>query len=221
MSYTWPDFRQNSNLRADENICVMTSYAIQSQYSASPKLLALLAALQARLDPHPDVDLVYSKVVNIHTAAGVALDNWGAILRMGRLLEDSEAGVALSLGDEDYRLLLLYKAMANISAGTAAAQNDLLAALAGVATESSGIGAFPAAAYVLEVDSMVIRWVFEDFLTKVQVAVFRAAGTLARGAGVGFEMYAVNPRQVFGFEGSGMRPFGQAPFAPDNALVGS
>ncbi len=66
---------------------------------------------------------------------------------------------------------------------------------------------------------MVIRWVFEDFLDAVQSAVFKAAGTLARGAGVGWELYAVGPDKVFGFDGSAMHPFNQAPFAPDASLI--
>ena len=112
------------------------------------------------------------------------------------------------LDDDYFRLLLLYKAMANISASTAAAQNALLAMLV-----SSGIGSFPHAAYMLEVGTMTIRWVFEDFMTPLRLAVFKAAGTLARGAGVGWELYAVNPEKVFGFDGSGMQPLNQAPFS--------
>ena len=91
---------------------------------------------------------------------------------------------------------------------------ELLAALV-----NTGIAGFPRAAYVLEVDTMVIRWVFEDFLNDMQLLVFKVAGTLARGGGVGWELYAVDPARVFGFDGGGWQPFNQAPFAPDNALV--
>lgn len=211
---TWRDFREIVNLRELENVRELTSYAIQSQYSASEKILALAAGFQERLDPHVDAELFYEKMFNIYTAEGAGLDNWGAILQIGRTISEPGTGAAITLEDEYYRLLLLYKAMANISASTAAAQNSLLAMLV-----NTGIAGFPRVAYVLEVDTMVIRWVFEDYLTPLQLAVFKAAGTLARGAGVGWELYAVNPDQVFGFAGSGMRPFNQAPFAPDNALT--
>jgi hypothetical protein len=246
--YTWRNFRTVSNLRELENIRETTGYAIQSQYSASKKILALAAGYQERIDPHADVDLFYRKMFDICTAEGVGLDNWGVILQMGRTIADPDTGAAITPGDGHYRLLLLYRAMANISASTAGAQNSLLAALV-----NTGIAAFPRAAYVLEVDTMVIRWVFEDFPDPIQLAVFKAAGTLARGAGVGWELYAVNPDRVFGFEAtsdrssvatmlpeassgnapssldgslrsrlppaSGFQPFNQAPFAPDDALV--
>lgn len=212
--YTWRDFQDVLNVRELENVREITSYAIQSQYSASKKIMALAAGFQKRIDPHVDVDLFYRTMFNIYTAEGVGLDNWGVILQMGRTIADPDTGENTTLTDEYYRLLLLYKAMANISASTAAAQNSLLAMLV-----NTGIAGFPRVAYVLEVDTMVIRWVFEDYLTTLQLAVFRAAGTLARGAGVGWEMYAVDPGAVFGFDGSGMHPFNQAPFAPDSALI--
>ena len=212
--YTWKDWRDIANIREEENIRGCVSYAIQSQYSASQKILALAAGYQEQIDPHLDVDMFYDRMFNIYSAQGLGLDNWGLILNMARNISDPMSGTSLTLEDEPYRLLLLYKAMANISASNAATQNKLLSLLI-----STGIGSFKAAAYVLEVDVMVIRWVFEYRLTPLQVAVFRTAGTLARGAGVGWELYSINPLSVFGFDGSGFKPFNQAPFAPDDALI--
>lgn len=212
--HTWRDWREVLNARELENIRDYTAYTIQSQYSASKKILALAAGFQTQIDPHVDVDLFYDKIFNILTAQGVGLDTWGNILQMPRTISDHDTGKSITLTDEYYRLLLLYKAMANISASTAEAQNQLLAALV-----NTGIAGFPRAAYVLEVDTMVIRWVFEDFLDEMQLLVFKAAGTLARGGGVGWELYAVDPSRVFGFDGGDWQPFNQAPFAPDNALV--
>ena len=60
---------------------------------------------------------------------------------------------------------------------------------------------------------------FEECRTSLELAVFRVAGTLARRAGVGWELYTINPGQVFGFDGSGVQPFNQAPLAADNALT--
>jgi hypothetical protein len=250
--YTWRNWRDVLNVRELEDLREQTSYAIQSQYSASSKILALAAGYQQRIDPHADVDLLYRKMIDIYTAEGFGLDNWGVILQIGRSISgpylddcfgfdenppvpgdysgprfqpfdqypfvpDSGSAVTMiTLDDELFRLLLLYKALANISASDAATQNKLLSVLI-----DTGIGGFGNVAYVLEIDTMVIRWVFEDFMTPLQLAVFRVAGTLARGAGVGWELYAVNPENVFGFAGSDMRPFNQAPFASDNALTTS
>ena len=212
--YTWRNWRDVKNVRELENIRETTSYAIQSQYSASKRIRALAAGYQTRIDPGVDIQLFYDKMFNIYTAEGIGLDNWGNILQMPRLIVDPDTGASFNLGDEDYRLLLLYKALANISASDAATQNKLLSALI-----DTGIGNFGNVAYVLEVDTMVIRWVFEFFLNDVQLAVFKVAGTLARGAGVGWELYAINPNEVFGFDGSEMNTFNQAPFAPDAALI--
>lgn len=211
---TWNDMREAPNLRKLDNIREMTSFAIQSQYSASPRILALAAQFQRYLEPTSDIELFYEKFVNIHTAEGIGLDNWGKILGIGRVIDDPDSGESFSLNDEYYRLLLLYKALANISPSDADSQNKLLKALL-----ATGIGNFGPVGYVLEVGSMVIRWVFEFYMDPVQLAVFKTAGTLARGAGVGWELYAVNPGQVLGFDESGMHPFNQAPFVPDNALV--
>lgn len=212
---TWFNVRIDSNLREHDNLREMVSYAIQSQYSASKRILALAAIFQSVITiTENDTDLLFDNIINIYTASGLGLEWWGNLLAVGRVIEDMDTGAALTLNDEYYRLLLLYKAMSNISTDTAETLNYLLKHLV-----DSGIADFPSVAYVLEVDTMVIRWVFEGVLNDIQRAVFYAAGTLARGAGVGWELYAVNPVQVFGFDGSGMLPFNQAPFAPDNSLI--
>ena len=212
--YTWRNWRDISDVRELENIREFTSYAIQSQYSASKRIRALAAGYQLRINPDIDIQLFYNKMFNIYTAEGIGLDNWGFILQIERNITDPDTSVSFNLDDEPYRLLLLYKALANISASDAISQNKLLSVLV-----DAGIGGFGSVAYVLEIDTMVIRWVFEDFLNEIQLAVFKVAGTLARGAGVGWELYAINPLEVFGFDGSEMQPFNQAPFVPGNILI--
>lgn len=211
---TWPNFRDRPDIRELDNIRETSSEAIQSQYAASARITALADGFQLRIDPTADISLFHDKIFNILTAQGVGLDTWGNILAMPRSISDPDTGKLVTLQDEHYRLLLLYKALANISPADARSLNTLLRTLTG-----TGIAGFPRAAYVLEVDTMVIRWVFEDFLDEMQLLVFKAAGTLARGGGVGWELYAVDPNRVFGFDGGDWQPFNQAPFAPDNALV--
>lgn len=239
--YTWRDMLEALDFRELDDVREKSSYAIQSQYAASAKIRALCAGFQLRIEPQADIDLFYDKMFNIYTAEGFGLDNWGVILQIGRQIIGPPSGdcfgfdksglhpfnqypftpdtglvesTYVTLDDEMFRLLLLYKALANISASDAATQNRLLATLI-----NSGVGDFPEMGYVIEVDTMVIRWVFEDFLTPTQQAVFRAAGTLARGAGVGWQIYAINKNEVLGFVGSELQPFNQGIFAPDKALI--
>ena len=200
-------------MRGEHNLRGKRSHAIQSQYSASPRMLALCAAFQDGLDPSRDFDLFHRKIFDVMTAEGVGLDAWGRIVSIGRVITVSD-GSNLALDDEPYRLLILYKALANISASTPAALNRLLGTLCG-----TGVGGLPSRAYVLETAPMVIRWVFEAPLGPIQLAVFEAAGPLARGGGVGWELYAIDPGATFGFDGQLMHPFNQAPFAADNALI--
>jgi hypothetical protein len=172
----------------------------------------MAAAVQDLLDPTPDVDLFHGRMFDVLTAEGAGLDAWGRIVSIGRtiILDD---GSALTLGDDSYRLLILYKALANISASSPASLNRLLGELC-----STGVGGLPSRAYVLETGPMVIRWVFESPLGPEQLAVFNAAGTLARGGGVGWELYALDPGATFGFDGQLLQPFNQAPFAADDAM---
>ena len=225
---TYLDMLYAENVRGLGNSRSLKSVAIQSQYSASERMLKLMESFQHRTSPTlersdengnalpgtSDIDLFYDNIFNLLTAQGVGMDEWGRILQMPRSIPLLQGSGAITLGDDDYRLLLLYRAMSNIGADEMAAMNELLNVLV-----NTGIQGLPTAAYVLEVDKMVVRWVFEDFLTDTQLAVFAAAGSLNRGAGVGWELYAVNPAQVFGFDGGDWQPFNQAPFAPDNALV--
>jgi hypothetical protein len=208
---TWNDIRETADLRAEHNIRGMRSAAVQSQYSASPRLFALAGAFRAGLDPTSAVDIFYLKCFNILTAEGVSLDVWGRVLAISRTIEFR--GVSIVLDDGYFRLLLLYKALANISSGDAETLNRLLSALA-----ATGAGNLPGRAYVIETAPMVIRWVFEDWLSPQALAVFSAAGMLARPGGVGWEWYALRPDHCFGFDGSGLNPFDCRPFAPDDSF---
>lgn len=212
---TWKDIRKTDDLKAEHDLRSFKSYAIQSQYSASPVMLKLMNSFQEQLDPSADIETFYENIFDIHSASGWGLDNWGRILNITRLVEDDD--ITITLDDKPYRLLLLYKALANISPSNAESLNHLLNEL--LNTGAGDFGGDLRKSYVLEVDTMVIRWVFEDFMDSIHKAIFKKAGTLARGAGVGWELYALNPGKVFGFNGQEMHPFNQAPFAPDDALI--
>lgn len=208
---TWANYRTadvRSLFDAKSDACD----SIQSQYAASSNINAVVAGFARLIDPYTDIQAFYDELFNIMSARGVGLDVWGDILQISRVIRINET-TSLTLDDDHYRALLLYKALANISSSDVATLNRLLQTLM-----ETGIDVFDGHAYVLETGPMKIRWVFEYFLNELQLAIFRTAGTLARGAGVGWELYAVDPDKVFGFAGSKMRPFNTMPFVPDDAL---
>src|SRR6478609_7735667 len=117
-----------------------------SQYSSSPTLVQMLANFHGYIDPAQDLDALYNLVSNVDTAVGYGLDVWGRIVDIGRIVEVpsgeitfgfEEAGTAsaapfnqgtfyagqgltsnYALSDNAYRVLILAKALANISDGS-------------------------------------------------------------------------------------------------------
>jgi len=197
--------------------------SIQSQYAASPVIRRLIDAMNRRIDPEADIDLFFNEIFNILTARGRGLDIWGRILVVDRLLQvevGDPFGFAGSgqpfnqtsfyypgvtnnyaLTDEPFRELLLFKALANISASDAATINMLLGRLLG-----------GKAAYVIEAGPMAIRYIFEFSLQPWQRSIFQTMGVLTRGAGVGYEWLEIDPPDTFGFADSDLQPFGQGAF---------
>lgn len=197
---------------------------IQSQYAASPRILALLVSKAALLDMGKDFMLWHMGVFNPLTAQGVGLDIWGRIVAAVRRVEladenwlgfasaylqtfghgafwsGHQASTAYSLSDDDFRKLIFWKAAANIGTATAAGLNELLKRL------------FPGqTAYVVETGVMAIRVVtlFEPDAT--YKSLFTRYGLIGKGAGVKSEWLSI-PEDVLGFAGSGLAPFNQAPF---------
>ena len=197
---TWKNVFEDENLLKRGNLLSLASYAIESQYAASTVINALCAGFQSELDASADIDLIFNNLININTATGTSLDVWGRILAIPRTL--TTATGQTTWDDDTYRFLLLYKALANISAADAATQNSLLSQLFGKET------------FVLDNQDMTLRVVTLFLPDDMQQAILNAYGLLTRGAGVGWEFYQIIPEQTFGFNGSGLQPFNQAVFDP-------
>ena len=197
---------------------------IQSQYSASPKIREIIGRFVRRIDPTPDIDLFYKEIFDLDTARGIGLDIWGEIVDIprfiiinpgdffgfhGSLLHsfnqepffNTGATEFYRLEDEPYRRLIYYKAMANIADSTIPTLNRLLQFL----YNDSGV-------YVLETGVMTIRVVFEQLINPYENAIFNNYALLAKGAGVGWELYQVPVSHTFGFAGSRLQPFNQGTF---------
>ena len=163
-------------------------------------------------------------IFNIYTAEGIGLDIWGWILGIGRILDVEVEDFfgfngsllqpfnqqpfyfpALTnnfrLEDAPYRDLLLYKAMANISAANLATLNHML-------------NQFFAdrGAYIIEVGVMRVRFVFEFHLNAYERTLMRLDFIPPRPGGVGYEWIEAPPESTFGFNGSGLQGFGQGTF---------
>lgn len=204
---------------------------VQSQYAASPRILALLVRKAALLDPGKDLMLWYDGIFNPQTAQGVGLDIWGRIVGIGRMLwmqnteffgfayqnleafdqapfwNESLAQGQFRLTDEAYRFLIFYKAAANIGRGDMQSINALLNSLF-----EADHG--PANSYVLEVAPMEIRAVFNFYLTPYEQALLEQYGLLDRPAGVLFSWYQHDPAEMFGFAGQNLQNFDNGIFTP-------
>ena len=198
---------------------------IQSQYGASPHIIGIVEAAAKQLDPTGDIRTFYDKVFNPRTAEGVGLDIWGRIVGASRYLavdnEDffgfygsqlnpfNQAPFFISgdtnlflLDDEAFRTLIFLKAAANIGTATLPSIKQILSSL------------FENPVLVMNIGEMKVRIVFTFYLSAYQRALFREYGVLNLGGGVGFEYYQIDPENTFGFDGSGLQPFGHGVFQP-------
>lgn len=210
---------------------------IISQYANSPSIRQLIANMNQYFDPAANFAAFYRFVWNVNTAVGFGLNIWGRIVGVRRLLRIPGAnpvfgfvdhaavadvqpfnqGVFNSKGaivtegyllpDDAYRTLILAKALANISATTAPAINQILTNL------------FPGRgpAYVLDtwVDNvMTMQYTFRFVLTVTEFAILAQSGVLPRPAGVKVSIVVIPPAAFFGFAESGddALAFGQGPF---------
>jgi hypothetical protein len=174
-----------------------------SEYGNSPTVLALIDSFNAAVDPSADIDNFLVHIWQVDTANGVFLDNtWGRIVGVIRTIPTDPATV---LTDDQFRQLILLKALANISRASSYSINTLLLQW------MAGRGR----AYVNDLGNMEIRYMFEFPLQPYEIIIITQSGIFLRPSGVGGWMVnTVLP--VFGFSGmtDGSAPFGQAPFMP-------
>lgn len=198
---------------------------ILSQYANSPTIVQLIQNMNQYIDQTANIDAFYNLVWNVDTAQGYGLDIWGRIVDVSRELQINAAttyfgfqdgvndyspfGVSpfyagpaatstYTLSDDAYRTLILAKALTNISATTSPAINQLLRNL------------FPnrGRCYVNDLGGMAMRYTFEFYLQPYEVAIVTSSGVLPHGAGVSVSVLQIDIPNTFGFNGSGLQPFG-------------
>lgn len=181
-----------------------------AQYANSPALVALVDYMNQWLDPTAALEQFYNLVWNVETAQGEGLDIWGAIVDIPRTIQlvppntyfgfetsipssfypfNSEPfyagplqGEQFTLSDDAYRILIMTKALANISAFTAPSVNALLRYL------FAGRGS----CYVLDLGGMQMQYVFNFALQPWESSVLQQPQLMPRPAGVGVTI-TVNP----------------------------
>ena len=206
---------------------------VQSQYAASPRILALAAQYWQLLDPTPSADLMISKMIDPSTAEGYGLDVWGRIVGIKRALvpvggeylafappsnvsnpdgnswDNAPFNPVNSAGyasDAIYRVYVYVKAMLNIGNGSLADLNRYFSLL----FPDSGIK-------IIHSGTMIIRVL--DFSARLTAADILALRTLDWvPLGVGWQLWQGEP-DCFGFAGSELQPFDQAPFLSESALT--
>lgn len=205
---------------------------VQSQYSASPRILALAGMYWDMLNPGSEIQTMLDDMLNPSTARGYGLDVWGRIVGIKRatvpvsgeyLAFDPDP---LSNPDGDswnnapfnpltpqglatdavFRVYVMVKAMMNIGNGSLADINKYFSLM----FPGSGI-------QVIHAGTMIIRVLdYDAVLTDAAIMALRSIDWVP--AGVGWQVWQGEP-DCFGFLGSELQPFDQAPFISDSALI--
>jgi len=205
---------------------------VLSQYANSPVLLQLISDFNQDIDPSKNIDDFYNDIWNVDTATGFGLDVWGRIVGVtrvltiagGKTLGFEEAGTVTAdpfgqspwfggtpatsnyaLSDDAFRVLILCKALSNISNSSPSAYNQILTRL------------FPGRgnAYVSSNGGMKARLTFEFILQPFEVAILKQSGALAPPTGVSFQIMDLDLPYSFGFAEAGAycaAGFGQGTF---------
>lgn len=204
------------------------------QYAASPVINRLISDRESYFPATWQEDF-YNVVWNVDTAQGIGLDIWGRIVVIGRNIEvpapdyfgfntspqswspfgqDSfytgpTATQTVTLADPAYRVLILAKALSNIASTDSRSINRVLQQL------------FPGRgrAWVNDLGSMSMRFVFEFALEPWEKSVLVGGGVLPRPAAVGAKLAEI-PVDTFGFAEAGdSEPFNQGTFLSIGAVT--
>jgi len=177
-----------------------------SQYANSPKFVALVDGLRAMFNNAKLISDWYNIVYNIKTAKGFGLDIWGRILNQGRsfMYIDPDSGTETEYYlqgeltvdgttfsadevEETYRKVLFMKAISLITNATDKSLNEL------IQYYFNG-----RRCYVIQYDTMKLRYVFEVPVNKLEKSIF-TSGLLPKPTGVGATFEYLPKNSYFGF----------------------
>jgi hypothetical protein len=183
---------------------------IISQYGNSPALTALIRNMNEYIRVDADIDGFFDTIWNVETAVGLGLDIWGSIVGLptGRYIYTEPVTV---LNDDQFRTLILIKALSNISITSSPSFNQMLNIF------FAGRGR----CYVSDQGSMQMRYTFEFPLEPWEIQVISEPDILLRPAGVGVTL-AIIDYPVFGFSEANspkFTGFNQAPFVSEAIVI--
>lgn len=177
-----------------------------SQYANSEKILRLANGVRSIFSNAKLIKDWYNIVYNIKTAKGFGLDIWGKILNQGRnfVYTNPNTGVqtnyylkgALTVDgtyisadevEETYRKVLFMKAISLITNATEKSINELLQFY----FEGRRV-------YVVQYDTMKLRYVFEAVVNKLEKSIFQS-DLLPKPTGVGATFQYMPKNNYFGF----------------------
>lgn len=218
------NFRSDEDVRADDDVRTEFMPFIQSQYSASTRIISILESCREHILPDADIVSFFDNIFNIETASGVGLDIWGNIIGVSRFVPNyQDDTVVYTLTDEQYRNVLFYKAGANIMDSTLYSLNYLLKKLypdyqCFVRNQNNYVnddGRY------YDSNPMEIEYVFIDTdLSDLEKSIFSLVGAFGKGAGVHFNLSEYDYDEIFGFYGSELQPFDQGVFYQSSGIGG-
>jgi Protein of unknown function (DUF2612) len=180
---------------------------IIAQFGNSPTIVRLIENMNAYVDPSTNIDAFYDLVWNVDTAVGYGLDVWGRIVGVSRVLQivtvsyfgftgpDGASGVPWGQGtfynhepltsnytltDDAYRILVLAKALKNISNASIESINQIMVNIWG----PGGLIPLAGNSYVVDGLDMTLTYTFSEALDPVSAAIVFTSGVLPRPAGV-------------------------------------
>lgn len=214
------DFNTELDVRECDDAREELQPYVLSQYSGSPTITQLLSDFRDNIDPQVDIETFKTNIMDIDTASGVGLDTWGRIVGLPRQVYYNETTVTLD--DETYRRLLMFKAMSNITDTSLATLNRMLPIL-------FGDNALSARNIIVKdrIDNayyntypMHVRFTTSRPLSEMEKLLFNLGVTMNLAAGVGWNLVAYQ-ENVFGFRGSRLQPFNCGVFtSSDNIAEG-
>jgi hypothetical protein len=196
---TWRNVLSSADFCAIPDVPSDTTQALQPQYSHAERFTALADFIHEELDATPEIEDLIRDVADPATAHGVFLDWLGDRVGAARVLQMDGGSVLLE--DEDYRFLIMLKALRNISAEGTSVINSLLSRLLSVPV------------WVIDHQDMTIDVRILGEVSATQAAILRTYGVPNRPAGVRARISIIDPSKGYlGFYGSGLHPFDQGIF---------